>query len=66
MRHGRKHAMKKSMINQKLLTVMLGFLFIGGGAALLGVYHLARNAELPLGYLMEENDGEIFVYGAHA
>ncbi len=45
---------------------MFGFLFIGGGAAILGIYRAAKNAERPLGYVMEEHDGDIFVYGAHA
>jgi len=58
--------MKEPIINKKLLTVMFGFLFIGGGAALLGFFRAAQYPEPPLGYLMEENDGETFVYAAHA
>ena len=58
--------MKESTVNKKLLTVMLGFLFIGGAAAILGIYRVAKNTERPLGCVMEEHDGDIFVYGAHA
>jgi hypothetical protein len=58
--------MKELNVNKRLLRVMFGFLFIGGGAALLGIYQAMKDAEHPLGYLMEEDDGEIFVYGAHA
>jgi hypothetical protein len=58
--------MKESTINIRLLTVMFGFLFIGGGAALLGIYSAAKNTQHSLGYLMIENDGQTFVYGAHA
>ena len=32
----------------------------------LGIFRAARNVERPLGYVMEEHDGDIFVYGAHA
>ena len=58
--------MKHLDINRRLLTVMFGFFFIGGGAALLGIYSAAKHAEHPLGYLMEDDDGETFVYGAYA
>jgi hypothetical protein len=58
--------MTHSDINKRLLKMMFGFLFIGGGAALLAILGAASNTEHPLGYLMEENDGETFVYGAHA
>jgi hypothetical protein len=62
----RKCAMKELTMSRRLLRVMFGFLFIGGGAALLGIYRAAKNAELPPGYLMEENNGETFIYAAHA
>ena len=58
--------MKDLETKRRLLRVMFGFFLIGGGAALLGIYRVVTSAERPLGYLMEENDGEIFVYGAHA
>ena len=58
--------MKHSDINKRLLTVMFGLLFLGGGAALLGLYRAVTDAEPSLGYLMEESDGETFVCGAHA
>lgn len=58
--------MKESKSSKGFLRVMFGFLFIGGGAALLGIYRASKPAELPPGYLVEENDGEIFVCGAYA
>jgi hypothetical protein len=58
--------MKESIINKNMLRVMWGFLFIGGGVALLGIYRTAMNSDHPHGYLVEENDGETFVYAAHA
>jgi hypothetical protein len=53
--------MKESIINKKILTVMFSFLFIGGAAAILGIYRAAKNTERPLGYVMEEHGGDIFV-----
>lgn len=58
--------MKESTINKKILTVMFGILFIGGAAAILGIYRAAKNTERPPGCVMEDHDGDIFVYGAHA
>ncbi len=58
--------MNKSIINKNILIVMSGFLFIGGGAALLGIYRAAKNFERPPGCVMQDHDGEMFVYGAHA
>jgi hypothetical protein len=58
--------MKESNVNKRLLRVVFGFLFIGGGAALLGFYSAARHAELPIGYIVQENDGGTFVCGAYA
>jgi hypothetical protein len=58
--------MKESTMSRRLLRVMFGFFVIGGGAALVGIYRALKTTERPLGYLMEENDGETFVYGAHA
>ena len=58
--------MKESNINKKILTGIFGFLFIGGAATILGIYRAAKNTERPLGCVMEEHNGNIFVYGAHA
>ncbi len=62
----RRNRSKESIMNKKILTVMFGFLFLGGGAALLGICRAAKNAEGPLGYVMKEQDGDVFVYGSHA
>jgi hypothetical protein len=59
-------AMKHLDINNRLLTVLFGFFFIGGGAALLGIYRAAKHAELSPGCIVEEIDGETFVCGAYA
>lgn len=58
--------MKESITNKKILTVMYGFLFIGGVAAILGVLRAAKNTGRQPDYGMEERDGDIFVCGAHA
>ena len=58
--------MKEPSINKRSLRVVFDFFFIGGGAALLGLYRAVTDAEPSLGYLMEESDGETFVCGAHA
>jgi hypothetical protein len=57
---------KESITNKNTLTVIFGFLFIGGVAAILGVLRAAKNTEHPLGYIEEEHHGDIFVNGAHA
>jgi hypothetical protein len=58
--------MKESIISKKILTVMFGLLFVGGATAILGIYRAAKNTDPPLGYVVQEQDGETFVYGAHA
>jgi hypothetical protein len=58
--------MKESIINKKILTVMFGFLFIGGVAAILGIFRAVKNTEHRSTTLSEEHDGCIFVYVAHA
>jgi hypothetical protein len=39
--------MSQSIIHKKTLTVMLGFLVIGGLAALLGIYRAAKDTDSP-------------------
>jgi hypothetical protein len=58
--------MKESTINKKILTVMFGFIVIGGGAALLAIYRAPKNTGRPPGDGTEQLDGDNFVYGAHA
>jgi hypothetical protein len=53
--------MKESIINKKLLRMMFGFIFIGGGAAILGIYHAAKNARYSLRYAVKEYDADVFV-----
>jgi len=53
--------MKELIINKKILTVMAGLLFIGGVAAILEIYRTANKTEHPLGYVHEEQYGDIFV-----
>lgn len=53
--------MKEPIIDKKMLTVMFGFFFIGGVAAVLEIYRKVKNAERPLRYIEEEYDGDIFV-----
>ncbi|MGB2869526.1 MAG: hypothetical protein WBD36_13810 [Bacteroidota bacterium] len=57
--------MKESTSDKKVMGVMLGLLVIGGAAAILGMYRATRNAGRRPGYVINENDGEVFVYGAH-
>jgi hypothetical protein len=46
--------------------MMFGFLFIGGIATILGVFHAVKNAEVLHGNVVLENDEDVFVYGSHA
>jgi hypothetical protein len=41
----RNYAMKKSIVNKKIPKIMLGFLFIGGVAFILGIFRAAKNNE---------------------
>jgi hypothetical protein len=58
--------MKESIINKEILTVMFGFLFIGGVAAILGSYARRRIPDVCSATVREEYDRDIFVYGAYA
>jgi len=58
--------MKESVINKRILRVMFGVLFIGGAAAILGIYRATKNTGRPLGDGMGKHDRDIFVCGAHA
>jgi len=40
-----KCAMNDPITNKRILKVMFGFLFIGGLAAIIGLYHKPRNTE---------------------
>jgi hypothetical protein len=62
----RKYEMNDSIISDKILTLILGFLFIGGGATILGIMHASKSAVHSPGYVVQESDGDVFVYGAHA
>lgn len=53
--------MKESIINNKLLKVIFGFLFIGGIVAVFNIYRGEKNVEHSLTNVMEEYDGDIFV-----
>ncbi len=53
--------MEKPIIDNKILTVLFGFFFIGGVAAILEFYHSVKNPERPHKYIEEEYDGDIFV-----
>jgi hypothetical protein len=46
--------------------VMVGFLFIGGVATILEVFHVVKNAEVAHGDVARENDEDVFVFGSHA
>ncbi len=37
--------MKESITSKKMMALMFGFLFIGGLAAIIGIYRKARNTE---------------------
>jgi hypothetical protein len=39
--------MSQSIVYKKTLSVMLGLLFIGGLAAILGIYRVAKNTDSP-------------------
>ena len=58
--------MKETTISNHMLAATLGFIFFGGIATILGIYRAAKHIERPLGFVMTENDGDTFVYGAHA
>jgi hypothetical protein len=58
--------MNTSIRNKKIVTVMFGFLFIGGVAAILGSIARRRIQGVHAATEYEEPDGEIFVYGAYA
>jgi hypothetical protein len=53
--------MKESINHKKLFAAMFSFFFVGCAAAILRIYRAAKNTERPLGYVMEEHDGAIFV-----
>jgi phosphotransferase system glucose/maltose/N-acetylglucosamine-specific IIC component len=53
--------MQESISHKKIFAAMFSFFFIGCAAAILGIYRAAKNTERPLGYVMEEHDGNIFV-----
>jgi hypothetical protein len=48
-------------VKNGMLAVMLGLLLFGGAAALLGVYHSAKDIELSLTDDVDGYDGDIFV-----
>jgi hypothetical protein len=53
--------MQESLNHKKIFAAMCSFFFIGCAAAILRFYHAVKNTERPLGYVMEEHDGDIFV-----
>jgi len=53
--------MQESINHKKIFAAMFSFFFIGCAAAILRILRAAKNAERPLGYVMEEQDGYIFV-----
>lgn len=57
--------MKESIIDKEMLTVMFGFLFIGGVAAILGIIRAVKNTERSLRDVTEVTDEDILVYGTH-
>jgi hypothetical protein len=54
------------MINNQILAVVLGFLFIGSAAAIVSMSRPAAVTERTPGCVIQEPDGETFVYGAYA
>lgn len=50
-----------------MLTMKFSFLFIGVGVAiLLELYRASKHAGQPPDFVIEDHDGDVFVYGAHA
>jgi hypothetical protein len=58
--------MEELAMKNPALTVLLSVLVIGGAATILGIYHASNDPERLPGCVVEEPDGGIFVYGAHA
>jgi len=58
--------MNTSIINNQILAVALGFLLIGSAAALVSMRRPAAVTERTPGCVIQEPDGETFVYGAYA
>jgi len=67
-----KLSMEDVMKNNKrnpspvLNRVILSFLLIGGVAAIVGLFHVAKDTRHPLADVVEKHDGNIFVCGAYA
>jgi len=53
--------MQESINHKKIFAAMFSFFFIGCAAAILRIYRAVKNTERPLGFSMEEHDGDIFV-----
>ena len=53
--------MKESIINNKIISAMLGVLIIGGVAALFSVYHSVKDVEHSLEFVSDEDNEDIFV-----
>jgi hypothetical protein len=53
--------MKETIVKKNLLRMMFGFIVVGGGAAILGIYQAAKNARQSLRYAMQEYDADMFV-----
>jgi hypothetical protein len=48
---GRERAMKESITNNKIVTLIIGALFIGGLVAIVGMYRSAKDDEHPPFYV---------------
>ncbi|MEX1139749.1 MAG: hypothetical protein WEB33_01370 [Bacteroidota bacterium] len=55
-----------TIIHKEILTLMLGVLFIGSAAVIVGMKRTANTIERTPGCVIHEPDGETFVYGAYA
>lgn len=58
--------MNTSIFNKDVLALILGLLFIGSAAAVVGMQRTAKAGEKMPGCVIQEPDGETFVYGAYA
>jgi hypothetical protein len=53
--------MTDQSVKKGIMAVMLGILLFGGAAALIGVYHSAKDIELSLTDAADNYDGDIFI-----
>ena len=58
--------MSEAAIKNTVMTMMFGVIFLGGAAALLGIYRAAQETKQLPGFVVQESDGVMFVYGANA